>query len=84
MFEHWLRDEEQQYEMLKSQSILIGSFSNPEAAKAMLKAENPDFESSDADFEESLKMVRKDRDNTKTVKKKKRQRIKKVEKEING
>lgn len=77
MYEHWVRDEEQQYELLKSQAILIGSFTNPDAAKAMIKAETPDFESSEEDFEKSLKMVLDDREKNKPVRKKKRQRLKK-------
>lgn len=76
MYEHWSRDEEQQYELLKSQAILIGSFTNPDAAKAMLKAETPDFESSNEDFDKSLEMVLADREKNKPVKKKKRQRLK--------
>lgn len=77
LYEHWARDEEQQYELLKSQAILIGSFTNPDAAKAMIKSENPDFESSEEDFEKSLKMVLADREKNKPVKKKRRQRLKK-------
>lgn len=75
MYEHWCRDEEQQYEMLKSQAILIGSFANPEAAKAMIKTDSPDFESSPEDFEQSMKMVEEDRHKA-TQPKRRRRRVK--------
>lgn len=45
-------------------SILTGSFSNPEAAKDMLKAETPDHFSDEEDFERSLEMVKADREKT--------------------
>lgn len=58
MYEHWCRDREEAYELAKSQSILVGSFTNPQAAKDMLKNEEPDFASTDEDFEKSMEMVR--------------------------
>lgn len=76
MYEHWCCDEEENYEILKSQSILIGSFANPDAAKAMLKADNPDFASTDEDFEKSLAMVEADRQKQ-FPPKKRRRRLKK-------
>lgn len=72
MYEHWSRDEELQYEMLKSQAILIGSFSNPLAAKAMVNSDSSKFESSDEDFEKSIQMVEEDK--KKHLPKRKRQR----------
>lgn len=64
MFEHWLRDQEQEYESLRGQSILIGSFTNPEMAQKMIKVDNPDFASTDEDFEKSAQMVLEDRNKT--------------------
>ena len=40
----------------------MGSFSNPEAAKKMHKADDPDYQLSDDEFEESWKRVEADRD----------------------
>lgn len=59
MYEHWLKDNEDKFEFAQSQSILIGSFYNPEAAQQMLQDKNPDIkaESSVDDFEETLKFV---------------------------
>lgn len=57
MYESWCQDLEDKNEFAKSFSIFLGSFSNPEAAQQMLKQENPDHGSTDADFEESTRMV---------------------------
>jgi len=75
MYEHWCRDKEEEFEMARSQSILIGSFSNPSAAKDMLKAENPDFSSSDADFEGSLQIVRANRIKAEQSKRKRQRKV---------
>lgn len=42
---------EEKNEFARSYSILQGSFTNPELAHKMIKSENPDFESSDEDFD---------------------------------
>lgn len=75
MYEHWCLDQQEAFELTRNQAILIGSFSNPAAAKDMLKADDPDFTSSDEDFERSLKMVEEDGKKQKQ-KLKKRQRRK--------
>lgn len=74
MYEQWCYDREEEYNLLRSQSILIGSFSNPAAAQDMLKIDNPDYSSSDEDFEQSLKMIREQKPPSK--KRKRRRRIK--------
>ena len=55
LYESWLHDRELEIEKLRQQSILIGSFFNPEAANKMVKNENPDFKSTDLD--ETTKIV---------------------------
>jgi hypothetical protein len=74
MYEHWCRDQEEAFEMTRSQAILIGSFHNPTAAQDMLKSENPDFASSDEDFEQSLRLIEENK--KETLPKRKRQRRK--------
>lgn len=74
MYEHWCRDKEEQFEMARSQAILIGSFSNPTAARDMLKSENPDFASSDVDFEKSLQMIEDGKKNDDQKKRKRQKR----------
>lgn len=77
MYEHWCRDQEEAFEMARSQSILIGSFTNPTAAKDMLKADTPDFASSDEDFERSLELIDEDKKQD-GLKKRKRKRRKAI------
>jgi hypothetical protein len=74
MYEHWNRDQEEAFEFARSQSILIGSFSNPSAAKDMLKNENPDFSSSNEEFEQSIKMIEENKKITAAVEQSKRKR----------
>lgn len=77
MYEHWCRDKEEEFELARSTAILIGSFTNPSAAQDMLKSENPDFASSDKDFEQSLKIIEESK-KKEEQKKRKRQRRKVV------
>lgn len=75
MFEHWLRDQEEIQELERMNAILVGSFTNPEAAKTMIKADNPDYTSSDEEFEQSMDLVKKDKEKyLQDIKKKKRRR----------
>lgn len=62
MFEHWLRDQEEIQELERMNAILVGSFTNPEAARNMLKADSPDFSSSDEDYAKSIEMIQKDKE----------------------
>lgn len=75
MYEHWCRDKEEEFEMARSQSILIGSFTNPSAAQDMLKAESPDFASSDEDFERSLEMIKESKKNQGRKRKRQQRKI---------
>jgi hypothetical protein len=58
LFESWCYDEEQKTERMKSQAILTGGFYNPEMAQRMIKRENPDFASTDEDFDDASRFVR--------------------------
>ena len=77
MYECWVCDQEEEFEFARSQSILTGSFTNPEAAKKMLKQDSPDFSSTDEDFEKSIKMIEDKIEDIPVGKKKKRKLIKK-------
>ena len=56
-YESWLYSIETDLDKWRHIGILIGSFTNPEAATKMLKKERPDYESTDKAFEESISMV---------------------------
>ena len=77
MYESWRKDQEEENEFARSYAILQGSFANPEMAKKMIKAENPEFESSDEDFEKvSNQMLENNKqEDSKTIKKRKRRRV---------
>lgn len=61
LFEHFVNDQQDKKELLKMAAILTGSFTNPEAARQMIRAEEPDHQSSDEDFERTMQMVEADR-----------------------
>ena len=51
LYESWYHEQELEAEKLKMQAVLIGSFFNPEAARNIIKRDNPDFETSDEEWE---------------------------------
>ena len=57
MYHSWIQDKDDQAELARSHGILIGSFTNYEAAKKMLKIDNPDFSSTDEEFEQSTRII---------------------------
>jgi hypothetical protein len=56
MYANWLEDQKEEYELLKQHGILIGSFTNPEAAKQMLSDDT--YSSTDEEFEETWKKIK--------------------------
>jgi hypothetical protein len=62
MYMSWIEDQNGRHKFARDYSVFVGSFSNPEAGKKMRDAEDPDYASSDDDFEESWKRVEADRD----------------------
>lgn len=55
LFQSWAYKNEVRLDEMKHQAIFIGSFSNLEMAKKLSK--EPDYESTDEDFEASTKLV---------------------------
>lgn len=58
MYRSWLEDLIEKHKFAKDYSTLIGSFSNLEMAQSMVSAENPDYASSEEDFDKSIDMVK--------------------------
>ena len=56
MYQNWLADQNDQAELAKNHAYLLASFSNPEAVKEILGANV--HSSSEAEFEESARMVK--------------------------
>ncbi len=59
LYESWLYKQERQQEQQESLAILIGSFSNMEMAKKMIKTKNPDHSMTDEDFEKLSEEIAK-------------------------
>jgi len=60
MYESWKQDYVEKNESERYFAILNGAFSNHEMAQKMIDDENPDYSSSDADFEASTQMMMND------------------------
>ncbi len=56
MFHNWIADKNEAAELAKNQAYLVGSFINPEAVNQMLNSNK--HISTDAELEESMRMVR--------------------------
>ncbi len=61
-YESFLADLEEQHEFARNYAILTGSFTNMEMAQRIVSEENPDYESTEEDFDESISMVLEGRD----------------------
>jgi len=77
MYANWLEDQKEDYELLKQHGILVGSFTNPEAAKQMLSDDK--YSSTDEEFEETWKKIKayneQDIDNNTLIPKNKKRRV---------
>lgn len=71
MYRSWLEDLVEKHKFAKDYSILTGSFSNLEMAQNMIGADNPDFQSTEEDFDKSTQMVLEARNQPDTTKNKK-------------
>lgn len=60
MFEQWLADQEDNYELAKNHAYLIGSFVNPQMLQDILNKGTGKYTSTDEDFEKSWNIVQND------------------------
>jgi hypothetical protein len=74
MYQNWIEDQNDRSEQAKNHAYLLASFWNPEAVKKILSDEGK-HESTDSDFEESLRMVKEANKSTE-VKRKRRRKLK--------
>lgn len=58
MYQSWLQDQEELHKTYKNFALFLGSFFNWEMANNISKQDNPDYEVSDEEFEESFDKVR--------------------------
>jgi len=78
-FESFKQDIEEEHSFARNYAIFSGSFANMEMAQRIISEDNPDYESTEEDLEESTRMVIEGRE--KAFKKKKRRRRRRV---VNG
>jgi hypothetical protein len=76
MYWSWVEDKSELIELAREHGILIGSFTNPSVAKAMKKAENPDYSMTDEEFDKQMDELDKEVELEKKVEKKRRRRHK--------
>ena len=78
MYNNWIADQNDEVELAKNHAYLLASFWNPEAVQKILGNNNV-HESSDEEYEESIRMVREVNKKTPPalIKRKRRARIKK-------
>jgi hypothetical protein len=74
MYMNWLEDHNDEFELHKNIAMINGSFVNPEAVKKMMGADGKQFISTDEEFEESLEMISKEREEIKNKVKHRRKR----------
>jgi len=75
-YESFIQDLEEKHSFARNYAIFNGSFTNMEMAQRIISEDNPDYESTEEDFDESTKMVLEGRE--RALKKKKRRRRRRV------
>ena len=75
MFEHWLADQNDKYELAKNHAYLIGSFTNPQMVQELLGTGPGKYSSTDEEFEKSWAIVQEENKEEK-IPRRKRKRLK--------
>lgn len=65
MYENWIEDWKEKHKFARDYSILTGSFFNTEMAQKMINLDNPNYKSTESDFEESTRIVEESIENNK-------------------
>lgn len=63
MYQSWLQDQEEMHKTYKSYALFMGSFFNWDMANRVSKQDDPDYATSDKEYEESWEMVKNFNDN---------------------
>ena len=84
MFYQWVQDQDKQATLARQLAIFIGSFTNPEAAKKIQKADDPDFAMTDDGFDALTEKIEKEAEQEVKVEKIRRRRRIKLNKNSNG
>lgn len=57
LYESWIHEQQLELKRDRALGILIGSFTDPDAAQKMMKRENPDFVASEEEHDEAFKQI---------------------------
>jgi hypothetical protein len=79
MYNSWLEDLYEKHKTYKDYALFLGAFSNWEMANKISTKDNPDFKTSDEEFEASFKRVVESNDDVeqgKTIHRRRRRAIK--------
>ena len=76
MFEQWLADQNDKYELAKNHAYLIGSFTNPQMVQDMLGTGPGKYTSTEEEFEKSWAMVKESEVEEEKIPRRKRKRLK--------
>ena len=79
MYNSWLEDLQEKHKTYKDYALFLGAFSNWEMANKISKKDNPDFQSSDEEFEAAFDRVVKSNEGSekeKTIHRRRRRAIK--------
>lgn len=77
MFYSWIADKKETHELFKDYGTYVGSFSNPEMAKQVWNSQNPQYSSTDEEYEQSIKNVQElDKQLAQTTKHRRHRRMK--------
>ena len=79
-YESFRQDLEEKHAFARNYAIFNGSFMNMEMAQRIVSEDNPDYASTDDDFDQSTRMVVEGRKKAEKTQKKKRRRRKVVNK----
>jgi len=57
MFHSWMADKQEQHEMYHDYGTFVGAFSNPDMAQKIWDSKDPQYSSTDEEFDESSRNV---------------------------
>ena len=62
LYQSWIQDQEEKHRMYKDYSLFLGSFFNYEMAKNISDKDNPDYSTTDEEFDKSTELMIRQRE----------------------
>jgi Cys-tRNA synthase (O-phospho-L-seryl-tRNA:Cys-tRNA synthase) len=76
MYAHWLQDLEEKHEFAKNYSTYIGAFSNYNMAQKIMNTENPEYNTTEEEFNQSIENIKNIRNLQEQIQVRKRKVVK--------